>query len=145
MTVSLAELMSVAEVDALRPPPRVKPSVWIEDHVVLDAGTSAEPGRYRFARTPYLREIVDATAERDVEEVVCVKSVQVGGSTAIRALTGSWIDMDPGHAIIVYPTEEAAREDVSDRLLPMIRRSPALRRHLTTSPRDLRKDRKSVV
>ena len=71
-----------------------------------------------------------------MEGVVLLKSVQAGGSTAIRALIGFWADTDPGHVLVVFPSEAAATEDVRDRLLPLLRRSPALRRHLTASARD---------
>ncbi|MFP5481497.1 MAG: hypothetical protein ACLGIE_17690, partial [Alphaproteobacteria bacterium] len=44
----------------LRPDPNLTVSEWADQHRWLSSRGAAEPGRYRTARAPYLREIMDA-------------------------------------------------------------------------------------
>jgi len=44
----------------MRPDPDLTVSQWADAHRKLSSRASAEPGQYRTARTPYLREIMDA-------------------------------------------------------------------------------------
>ena len=44
----------------IRPDPDLTVSEWADQHRWLSSRASAEPGRYRTARTPYMREIMDA-------------------------------------------------------------------------------------
>lgn len=46
---------------SLIPPPRLRLSAWIEQHIVLPEGVSALPGRVRL--WPYQREIADAISD----------------------------------------------------------------------------------
>jgi len=43
--------------DGLAPEPALLVSEWADRHRVLGSRDSAEPGPYRTARTPYLREV----------------------------------------------------------------------------------------
>ena len=51
--------------DGLAPDPLLSVSEWSEKHRMLAARASAEPGRYRIARTPYMRAILDALSPAD--------------------------------------------------------------------------------
>ena len=46
--------------DGLTPDPPLTISQWADRHRFLSARASAEPGRYRTDRTPYMRAIMDA-------------------------------------------------------------------------------------
>jgi phage terminase large subunit GpA-like protein len=54
-----ADLILSAWADGMRPDPLLTVSEWADQHRILSSRASAEPGRYRTARTPYLREIMD--------------------------------------------------------------------------------------
>ena len=43
----------------IRPDPDLTVSEWADRNRMLASRASAEPGRYRTARTPYIREIMD--------------------------------------------------------------------------------------
>jgi hypothetical protein len=43
----------------IRPDPDLTVSSWADRHRKLASRASAEPGQYRTARTPYMREIMD--------------------------------------------------------------------------------------
>jgi hypothetical protein len=116
-------------------PERLKPSEWTERYVVLSAAESAEPGRYSFDRTPYLRGIIDAAIEPGVEEIVFLKPTQVGGSQSQRNLLGYWIDNDPGPCMFVMPSEQASEEMMRDRIRPLLE-NDRIRRHVSPHRED---------
>jgi phage terminase large subunit GpA-like protein len=101
----------------------------------LPAKGNAEAGKFRFARTPYLREIVDAIVEPGVEDIVFMKPTRVGGTTAGQILLGYWIDNDPGNCLTVMPSEAAAEEEIKDRVRPLLE-TPCLKEHTTGNPHD---------
>ena len=114
------------------PPERLKPSEWAAKHRHLTKQVSAEPGRWRNKRTPYLVGIMDVVDEPGVEEAVLVKCVQVGGSEAGRNNLGAWIDQEPGPCMMVLPDEKAAREVIEERVMPLLTESPNLKRHISS-------------
>ena len=62
----------------IRPDPDLTVSEWADRHRWLSSRASAEPGRYRTARTPYMREIMDALSPvSPVQRVVFMKAAQV--------------------------------------------------------------------
>ena len=64
----------------LRPIPRIPVSEWADQYRFLSPLSSAEPGRYRTDRTPYLRMIMDClSAHNSYKKVVFVKAAQIGG------------------------------------------------------------------
>jgi hypothetical protein len=64
------------------PEPPLTVSQWADEHRMLP-DLSAEPGRWRTSRTPYLRDIMDCLSANDpTERVVFVKGAQLGGTEA---------------------------------------------------------------
>lgn len=109
----------------LKPPDRYSPSQWAEKCRLLPPQDNAEPGRFRFTRTPYMRGMVDVVAETGVEEVVLVCGTQVGKTTAEENILGYWIDNDPGPVLIVKSTEADVGEYIKERVRPMLESSLA--------------------
>lgn len=97
---------------------------------------SAEPGRLSLNRTPYLRGILDAAIDPQVEEIVFVAGTQVGKTTLQEILLGYWIDVDPGPCLVVKPSEESASEYIKERIRPILAASPVLAAHLSDRPTD---------
>lgn len=128
--MSAAELWDVVVEtyrDAVRPEPDLKVSEWAEAYRVLDQSTSAEPGPWRTARTPYLREIMDSLSPSDpCEEVVFQKGTQVGGTEGGNNWTGFVIHHAPGPMMYVQPTVETAKAYSKTRIAPMIEKVPVL-------------------
>jgi hypothetical protein len=61
----------------IRPDPDLTVSEWADRHRWLSSRASAEPGRYRTARTPYMREIMDRLSPGDpMQRVVFMKAAQ---------------------------------------------------------------------
>ena len=67
----------------LKPDPLLTVSEWADRYRKLSSRSAAEPGRYRTARTPYMREIMDRLSPGDpTQRVVFMKAAQVGATEA---------------------------------------------------------------
>jgi phage terminase large subunit GpA-like protein len=109
------------------PEPPLTVSQWADEHRILP-DLSAEPGRWRTSRTPYLREIMDCLSANDpTERVVFMKGAQLGGTEAGLNWLGYVIHHAPGLMLMVQPTMDAVRRNTSTRVDPMIAACPALR------------------
>lgn len=117
----LSEPFTADERDAWLPPPDMTVSDWADEHRVLTPKESAEPGRWRTDRTPYMREIQDCFGDPDIDLVVVKKPAQQGISEATRNFIGYAAALDPGPLLLVYPSELATREQVEERLMPLVR------------------------
>jgi phage terminase large subunit GpA-like protein len=116
-----------AHIAGIRPDTQLQVSEWADAHRRLPKKSSAEPGPWRTARTPYLREIMDCmSATSDVEEVVLMKAAQVGGSEAILNGLGYAIDHAPAPIMLVQPTVDLAKRFSKQRLDPLIDDTPRL-------------------
>ncbi|PKP68341.1 MAG: phage tail protein [Alphaproteobacteria bacterium HGW-Alphaproteobacteria-4] len=112
----------------LTPDPDLTVSQWADRHRMLSGRASAEPGRYRTARTPYMREIMDRLSPGDeMQRVVFMKAAQVGATEAGNNWIGFAIHQAPGPMLAVQPTVELAKRNSRQRIDPLIEESPDLR------------------
>ncbi|GLK71288.1 phage terminase large subunit family protein [Ancylobacter dichloromethanicus] len=109
---------------ALRPPPRLPLSEWIERHVVLPADVSALPGPVRLY--PFQRGIADAMGDPAVERVTLVKAVRVGLSTLMAGGLASFVANEPAPVLMLLPTEADARDAMVSQIEPLFDASPSL-------------------
>ena len=114
-------------IEAYRPDPNYKVSEWADRYRFLSNKASAEPGKWRTSRTPYLRDIMDRLSTTDsCEQVVFMKGSQVGGTEAGNNWIGYIIDHAPAPILFVQPTLEMAKRNTKQRLDPLIEESPRL-------------------
>lgn len=118
-----------------RPPTRQTVSEWAEANRVL-GDESAEPGRWRNRRTPYLAAPMDSFNDPETEMVVCCFAAQLGKTEILLNFLGYVIDQDPGTTLLVYPTEKQADKVIRHRVHPLILNSPAVRKHLRSECSD---------
>jgi len=98
---------------------------------MLSGRASAEPGRYRTARTPYMREIMDRLSPGDeMQRIVFMKAAQVGATEAGNNWIGFAIHQAPGPMLAVQPTVELAKRNSRQRIDPLIDESPDLRERI---------------
>lgn len=123
-----AEALSQSWRAGLKPDPALTVSEWADRHRILSPRASAEPGRYRTDRTPYMRAIMDALSPmHPARRVVVMKAAQVGFSEAGSNLLGYVIHHAPGPILVVQPTVELAKRFSRQRIEPLIAESPVLR------------------
>jgi phage terminase large subunit GpA-like protein len=104
--------------NGLRPEPQMLVSEWADAYRRLPS-TSAEPGRWRTARTPYLREIMDAlSVSSPIERVAIIKGAQTGGTEAGLNFLGYIICNSPGLAMLVMPSVDMVRRNTRTRIDP---------------------------
>src|SRR5580693_7759278 len=65
------------------PPPELTVSAWADRERYLSPESSAEPGRWRTSRVPYLKEIMDAVTDPAIRKIVVIKSSQIGYTTGV--------------------------------------------------------------
>src|SRR6187397_522109 len=123
-----AEAIERAWRDGLTPDPLLTVSEWADRYRVLSQRASSEPGRWRTARTPYLREIMDCLSPSSpYQRVVFMKGAQVGGSECGNNFLAFVIHQAPGPMMAVAPTVELAKRNSKQRIDPLIEESEVLR------------------
>lgn len=112
----------------LEPRSLLSVSDWAEEHRHLSPKSSAEPGRWKNARIPYLRAIMDALDPgHPAPLVVFMASSQVGKSECGINWIGRTIHQQPASFLCLFPAQAVGRKWVKSRLDPMIASSPVLR------------------
>lgn len=106
--------------EILKPPELLTVTQWAEKYRILDEKTSAEPGQFKASRTPYVKGIMDAFNDPDIEEIIFCKPTQVGGTECLNNIVAYIIAQDPSSTLIVYPTLELAESISKNRIQPMI-------------------------
>lgn len=113
--------------EGLTPDPLLTVSEWSDRHRMLSSKASAEPGRWRTSRTPYLKVIMDCLSPTSpVERVVFMKAAQLGATETGSNWIGYVIHHAPGPMMAVWPTVEMAKRNSKQRIDPLIEESPAL-------------------
>ncbi|MEZ2137729.1 phage terminase large subunit family protein [Stenotrophomonas maltophilia] len=113
--------------DGLTPDPLLTVSEWSDRHRILSSKASAEPGRWRTSRTPYLKAIMDCLSPMSpIERVVFMKAAQLGATEMGSNWIGYVIHHAPGPMMAVWPTVEMAKRNSKQRIDPLIEESAAL-------------------
>jgi len=115
------------ELDACRPPARMKISEWAAKYRVLSEH-SAIKGPYQLAMVPFLVPMMNACADWDTDEIVFCKPAQIGGTDAILNIVGFYSDQDPSPIMVILADENTAKYVSTKKLTPMFRDSEHLRR-----------------
>lgn len=116
-----------------KPPELITVQQWSDKYRKLSPENSAEPGRWRTERTPYLREIMDAFNDPKIHKIAVVASSQVGKTELLLNMMGYVIDIDPGPIMWVTPTQDNAEDFSKRRIAPMIRDTRPLKNKIEPS------------
>lgn len=109
----------------LKPLPKTTVSEWADNYRVLSNG-SAEPGRWKTARAPYQKEIMDAFTQPGVHQVVVMSSSQIGKSDIMNNVIGRFAHLDPCPIMMIQPTIDMAQDYSKTRISPMLRDTKVL-------------------
>lgn len=104
-----------------KPPEKLTLSEWADKKRILSPESSAEPGRWRTKRTPYLKRIMDCWTDPRVRVITTVAASQVGKSEVELNALGYIIDQAPASVMYVHPNLKAAEKFSKLRISPMIR------------------------
>lgn len=108
------------ELEAFKPPERYTVSEWADNFRVLTS-VSAEPGRWRTNRTPYLKEPMDRFTDPLIEKIVLCFGAQLGKTETELNMIGYALDQTSSPTMMVYPTDTIAKFASDKRVQPMIK------------------------
>lgn len=110
-------------------------SEWADKYRMLSTKSASEPGQWRTARTPYLKDIMDCLSPHNpIQRIVFMKGAQIGGTECGNNWIGYIIHQSPGPMMAVSPTVEMAKRNSKQRIDPLIEESPVLK-HKVSAPR----------
>ncbi len=110
---------------------------WAGRYRVLTAKSSAEPGRWRNERVPFVTEIMNALDPRHPASIVVfVGSSQVTKSEMALNWIGRTVHQEPASFLALFPTDKVAHKWVRTRLDGMIAATPELRRLIPLGRRE---------
>jgi phage terminase large subunit GpA-like protein len=118
---------------AWKPPKNLLVSEWADEYRRLSPESSAEPGQWRTDRVPYLKSVLDAINNPAVEEIIVCSSAQIGKTELLLSVLGYFAHQDPSPILFVLPTIELAETISKDRLSPMIRDTPVLKKRFAAN------------
>jgi phage terminase large subunit GpA-like protein len=100
----------------------ILPSDWAEKNRVMTSDVSPYPGKFKYERTPYLREVVDHLSPNSPARVISVmKGAQIGFSTGTIETGIGWIiDQNPGNILLLTGHPDLAEEAMSGKIDQMI-------------------------
>lgn len=90
-------------------PEELTVSQWAEKYRVLDDSSNIS-GKWSNSVTPYLAGIMDAFNDPYAREIYLCKGSQLGGTEALINILCYLISEDPGPAMIVYPSDDLAKD-----------------------------------
>ena len=94
----------------IKPDPALLYSEWADNKFELPRESTAEYGRYRTSRTPWVEEpLNELSPNSKTEVVVAIKPTQLDGTTIALIFLCGMIDMYPGPALMFLPTDSMAR------------------------------------
>ena len=114
-------------------PENLTVSQWADKYRKLSPENSAEAGRWKTSRTPYLEEIMNAFTDDKVHKIAVVASSQVGKTECELNMLGYMIDQDPGPAMFVLPALDTAEDFSKRRLTPMLRDTEPLKNKIESA------------
>lgn len=116
-----------AFLNGLKPDEKISLTEWADRYRFLSARASAEPGKFRTSRTPYICEVMDALSNGSPYEVVVLMfGAQLGKTETMLSWLGYISDVTPAPCMIVVPTLDMAKRFSKQRLDPMFEDTPKL-------------------
>lgn len=113
------------------PPANLNPWKWAEKHLELSSRSTAFPGKYSTALTPYVRTILEDFKDPSVRQIAMCFSAQAAKTQTLLTALAYSIDQDPGPVLLVQSSMDAARSFSRNRLQPLLEDAPVLAHHKT--------------
>lgn len=124
--------------EAWRPAERLSSAEWCSQHLRLPAETSASPGRYNLQRFAYVRGVLDACDDPNIEVAVLKWATQLGKTTLLQALLAGTAATRPSPTMLATPDRDSLWE-LRDKFYKLCDATPALRKMIP--PKHKRNDR----
>lgn len=96
-------------------------SEWADKKRILTPEETARPGPWRTSQVPYLKDIMDAASNDDIQTIVLLKPTQTGGTEIAINTVGYIIDQNPSRILYVLPDDTTAKEFSDMRMQKVLR------------------------
>jgi phage terminase large subunit GpA-like protein len=113
---------------AYSPPPKMPLDEWADTYRYLSPEAAALPGKWKTANEPMARGPMRAMSDPLVEKVSCMCAAQILKTELLLNTIAYYAHGDPAPMMMVLPTIEMAEAISTDRVAPMIRDTPAIRK-----------------
>jgi phage terminase large subunit GpA-like protein len=121
---------------AYAPPPKMPLSQWADKYRFLSPEAAALPGRWKTDNEPMARGVMDAVNDPLCEKVSVMAAAQVLKTELLLNTCAYFAHGDPAPILMVQPTVEMAEAFSKDRVAPMIRDTPVIRKIFKNRVRD---------
>lgn len=129
----------------LKPQEMLLVSDWAERHRILDDSSNLA-GRWSNDVTPYLVEIMNTLNDDYIRQVYFCKASQIGGTAALINMLCYIIMQQPAPTMIVYPSDDLAKDVSNDFLKPAFRLIPEIKQiFLENASKELKLKFKSML
>lgn len=119
-------------------PEKMPVDEWADKYRVLVGKSSAEPGRWQTARTPYLCRPMRLFTNRGVRSITLMCGSQLGKTELIDTIKLWMIDQWPAPTLCMFPNLDSARDHNQDRFLPALEACVPARAHLLDSKQEVK-------
>jgi phage terminase large subunit GpA-like protein len=120
--------------DLLTPPPKLLVWEWCERNVYMSEREGATSGQYSTRLTPYVREPLQAYADRSITDLALCWGTQVAKTTVVMMGTAYKLVNDPMNAVWVMPVKDLARSFSKNRWMPLVDNCPPLAEQKPLNP-----------
>lgn len=130
---------------SLKKPEELLVSQWAEKYRILDESSNLS-GRWSNDVAPYLIGIMNALNDDYIREIYLCKGSQLGGTEVLINMLMYIIDKDPAPTMIVYPSDDLAKDISNDKLKPAFNLVPHIKRvFMENASKELRLKFKTMV
>lgn len=105
----------------------IKISQWAEKNRILDESSNIS-GKWSNSVTPYLIGIMNEFNNTHTREIYLCKGSQLGGTEVLINMLGYIVMEEPGPTMVVYPSDDLAKDISNDKLKPAFRLTPGIKR-----------------
>jgi phage terminase large subunit GpA-like protein len=113
---------------AYAPPPKMPLDEWADKYRVLSPEAAALPGRWKTDAEPMARGPMRAVTDPLVEKVTAMCGAQILKTEFVLNSIGYYAHGEPGPMLVVYPIVDSGEMFSKERLAPMVRDTPVLRK-----------------
>lgn len=112
----------------VRPPEKLSAADWTDKYAFLSPEGSAQPGKVYISNAEYQREPLESLSDPRFQTIVLDWPSQVGKTQIGLWYCGYRIEHDPCPILFMEPDENLAKTVAKDRIDPMIRDTPVLKK-----------------
>ena len=111
----------------LKPDPDLNLLEWADKYLYLPRESTAEYGKYRSSRTPFVIEpLLELSPISPTRKVVLIKPGQTAGTTIAIVFLFGTADLYPGPTLMIVPTADLARSFSKKKIKPTLRDTPRM-------------------